>query len=71
MQLTEFSTQEAQPMVGTNPEKTPAVGYELGRLPVVSNLDVVKTLMAATVFAYCMSLSGIVLAGLKMTHGRC
>ena len=42
LELTEFKTHDAKPTVGTSPQKTPASGYELSRLPVASSLDADK-----------------------------
>ena len=43
----EFNTNGAQPAVGTNPLQTPAAGNGLGRPPVASSRDAVRTLLTA------------------------
>ena len=43
----EFKTHDAKPTVGTSPQKTPASGYELSKLPVASSLEAERTLLTA------------------------
>ena len=51
----EFNTHDAKPTVGISPQNTPALGYELSRLPVASSLDADKTLPTARLPAIAAS----------------
>ena len=49
LELIEFRAQEANPTVGTSPQKTPGGVYELSKLPVASSLDAVRALQGGYV----------------------
>ena len=66
----EFKTHDAKPTVGTKPQKTPALGYELGKLPVASSLDADKTLLAARLPATAASPSTVVLVWLRLMRSE-
>ena len=66
----EFKTHDAKPTVGTSPQYTPAVGYELSKLPVASSLDADKTLLTARLPATAASPCTVVLVWLRLMRSE-
>ena len=66
----EFKTHDAKPTVGTSPQKTPASGYELSKLPVASSLDADKTLLTARLPATAALPCIVVLVWLRLMRSE-
>ena len=66
----EFKTHDAKPTVGTSPQYTPAVGYELSKLPVASSLGVDKTLLTTRLPATAASPCIVVLVCLRLMRSE-
>ena len=69
-ELMEFKTHDAKPIVGTSPQYTPVVGYELSKLPVASSPDADKTLLTARLPATAASPCTVALVWLRLMRSE-